>query len=169
MMFYRPPSRANHKWHTHAVRHHKMCTQFLAISAFLIICLVGIMLFFAVRASHSEQKTAFWVVFAVSLVGLFITIGFLVYQMQKLFHHRKEEAKLIARSRSSNRVVITDEMSRGPTQSQIQTIQMNQYGIDNPQFTREQTMNNPQQVQPQQQQQRETRLQLNPINKYQVY
>lgn len=156
MLFYRPPVHKN-RWHTHAVKHHKMCTQFLSVSAFIVLCLVGVMLFLAIRSQHSEQKTVFWIIFALSLVGLFIIIGFLIYQMQRLFHYKKLEDKIKAQNRSSNRIVI-------PTVTPTQDIQINRMnsdlGVDNPQFSREPTMDH-------QPTQRETRIQINP--KYQVY
>lgn len=61
-------------------QHKQRCAKLFATLAFFTLFLIGVMLYLAISSQYSEQKTAYYVIFAVSVVGFFVLIGLSVYQ-----------------------------------------------------------------------------------------
>jgi uncharacterized membrane protein len=59
------------------------CAQFLTFCAFILLTLVGIMLYLAITTEYSEQKTIYFIAFVVGIIVFIIMIGLIVHQFRK--------------------------------------------------------------------------------------
>ncbi len=75
-------------------KHHQRCAKLFACLAFILLILLGIMLYLAITTQYSEQKTTYYVLFAFSLIGSAVMCGLSAYQVcnvqteQPRMHHR---------------------------------------------------------------------------------
>ncbi|CAF0713687.1 unnamed protein product [Brachionus calyciflorus] len=63
--------------------HQERCAQFTGALAILTLIIIGVMLYLAVSSQFSEQKTAYYIIFALGIVFFGVLIGLTIYFVKK--------------------------------------------------------------------------------------
>lgn len=60
--------------------HQQRCAKLFATLAFIMLLLLGVMLYLAISSQYSEQKTAYYIVFAFAVIGFLALTGLSIYE-----------------------------------------------------------------------------------------
>ncbi len=88
----------NHKLH-----HHERCAQFCVVAALLLLVLVGVFLYLGITSQYSEQKTVFYILFAVCVLAFIGVAIFTVYQVFALSDKKRKRDAILSHQSSTNR------------------------------------------------------------------
>jgi hypothetical protein len=88
MIFLRPQQRYSSKLKTKQV---ERCAHFSGCLAFVLLVIAAIMLFFGIVSRFSEQKTVFYILFALSLLSFFTMLGVTIFHVKKVKDNNKKE------------------------------------------------------------------------------
>ncbi len=88
MIFLRPQQRYSSKLKSKQV---ERCAQFSGCLAFVFLVMAALMLFFAIVSRYSEQKTVFYILFALSLLSFGAMLGVTIFHVNKVKDNNKKE------------------------------------------------------------------------------
>jgi cytochrome b subunit of formate dehydrogenase len=71
--------------------HQERCGHICACLAVFLLALSGAMLFLAINAQFSEQKTTFYIIFALSLIGVGVLVGVTIFLIRNAAKKRDSQ------------------------------------------------------------------------------
>ena len=71
--------------------HQERCGHICVCLAFFLIILAGLFLFLAIKAQFSEQKTTFYIMFALSIIGVGILAGLAFFLIRNAARKRETQ------------------------------------------------------------------------------
>lgn len=106
-------------------RHQERIGHFCGLLAFMVLILVGVMLYMAITTQFSEQKTVYYIVFALGIVAFGILTGITIHSVYKSTEKLESERVYNANQLASKRMAMAysqnlDEQFHNDIQLQIQ-------------------------------------------------